>query len=142
MRRKYFTHPQFQWRFTFYFCIGGLITLGILGGVALLTLFLIAKSQYVLSDQSTVILAKFRELVLLTVYFGGILSLLLLFIGSYLSYKMVGPLYRLETWLETHLLGKNPEAIVLRSGDELEGINRVLVRLRSKFEIAAEEETL
>ena len=50
-------------------------------------------------------------------------------LGLYLSYKFVGPLTRLERWLNEIVEGQQPARLHLRPGDELEPLVEVLNRM-------------
>ncbi|OVE76109.1 hypothetical protein BVX98_06420 [bacterium F11] len=132
MRKQYITHPKFQYSFTFSFVLGILLILIFLGGTSLATLYLISKQSFLTLAQQQNLSEGIQSLLRFVLLLGMPSLFMFTLLGLYLSYKFVGPLYRLENWLEFHLLGKNPPPLKLRPGDELQPIANILAQTLSQ----------
>jgi hypothetical protein len=118
MRRRYITHPRFQFWFVFAYIRGALISIG--GGAAVLfaALYFLAQDPSLRPEQS---LRVTEFMSTLAWVFGAIAAgtlLLFVFIGVYLSYKMAGPIRRIEDWLVRKNTEDNVPPLTLRPGDE------------------------
>jgi methyl-accepting chemotaxis protein len=89
----------------------------------------------------TLPLSEFQRTILLdganqTVFLGGLVAVVTAAVfcalGLYLSSKFIGPLNRLERWLEQHLAGQNQLAFKLRKGDELSDTAKLLFKVLEK----------
>ena len=134
MRRNYLPQPKLQFLFTASFTAGVIIIMALLGGAYYLTLYLLGHSNLIALEQRAILLNHLKLFLPTLLWVSGLLIVVFSLMGIYLSYKLVGPLFRLETWLEMQLLGGDPPPIKLRKGDELEHIADVLIRLVSKHE--------
>ncbi|MCB4756655.1 MAG: hypothetical protein LHV69_06435 [Elusimicrobia bacterium] len=133
MRRQYLPRPRFQISFSFFFLLGALVIIGVLGGSTLLNLHLIGKSSFVDPAYQPIFrqqVESFRQF-----FLWNIITFPLFFfvLGVYLSYRLIGPLKRIESWLELHLLGVEPPYLKTRKGDELEPIVRTSARIFAKY---------
>jgi hypothetical protein len=132
MRRQYITHPKFQISFTVSFVLGVLFIATALGLATAGTLYLIAGSAGLSSDQQIILRSGAQQIIIGSVVVALILALIFTFIGLYLSYKFVGPLSRLELWLEQYLAGDIHPYLKLRKGDELEKSATLLFNIIEK----------
>ena len=129
MRRRYITHPRFQYSFTFAFVLGVLAILHLVGGLGIATLHFLCDSPVLTSEQITVIQSGGQSLLRSLTLIGFLMILLFSLLGFVLSCKFVGPLYRLEGWLEMVLLGGKSPPLRLRPGDELAKMTQSLNRI-------------
>jgi len=132
MRRVYLTHPRFQFSFTLSFALGVALIFILIGGFSVLSLHLLAQEPLLSAEQRFFLANQSTSLVWFTLKMGVPITILFTLLGFYLSYKFVGPLYRLEAWLELHLLEKKPSVLKLRPGDELEPLVQALDRTIEK----------
>ncbi len=129
MRRQFVTHPSFQRSFTLSFLLGVLLIFVIIGGTTIFSLYWLGNDPMVSETQRQILRGNAREFATYVAYLTFFALLVMGWIGFYLSYKFVGPLFRLEVWLKDRLNNKNADPIVLRPGDELEPISVILNRL-------------
>jgi hypothetical protein len=129
MRRQFITHPRFQASFTTSFILGVLIVFLLIGGSTLLALMMLSQDPLLTETQRLILRTSAKEFGTYLAYLAVLSFLILGWIGFYLSYKFVGPLYRLELWLQDRLDNKSTDPIQLRPGDELEPVAMVLSRL-------------
>jgi|GEM_PF-4493970 len=136
MRRRYITHPDFQYSFTFSFLLGIGAIFVLMGGGAVGTLYLLYHDPTLSSDQKILLLGgiKFFALFLLDLVIPSLI--LFSFLGVYLSYKFVGPLSRVERWLEEILLSGSVLPLRLRPGDELLPMVEILTRQIQKLKLS------
>lgn len=131
-RRRYVTHPRFQFSFVMAFVFGMLFIVAAIGGSASYTLLLLAKESGLTVEQQTTLLTEGRDLIAALINIS--IPALLFFgaIGFFLSYRFVGPIDRLEHWVDLHLRGKHPHALKLRSDDELGPLAKILDQILNK----------
>lgn len=133
MRKRYITHPDFQYGMIMRI-VGG--TAVVLAGQGLLSLAAFA----VLRMRAGISPAGLQLLRQTALQWGYVLAFIALFILPIVfakalldSYRMVGGLSRLEAWLERHLAGENPRRFSVRPKDDLERsvviLNHVLQRV-------------
>lgn len=133
MRRRYITHPEFQYTFTFSLVIGGVLTVFVPAMASIGALMAILKTANLDAMQDQILRSGMHQILSISWVLILIMSVILLFLGIYLSYKYVGPLLRLEQWVEKILLGENAAALQLRKGDELEKIKSSLDVLNARI---------
>jgi hypothetical protein len=122
MRRQYITHPRFQFAFTATFVTSVVLIFAILGGITVATMVMLARDPLVSEAQRAILNGATRHL-LATLGLSLLVAIITFSLGGiYLSYKFVGPLYRLENWLEDRLAGEEFSPLILRPGDELVGV--------------------
>lgn len=109
-----------------FFGLGTLITVIILGTTTLGGLTLLSLDPMVTEQQRNILLSGVSTVGGMTALLGFIALAIFLFVGFYLSYKFVGPLYRLENWLEQNIANPSDETLKLRPGDEMERIVNLL----------------
>jgi signal peptidase II len=129
MRRQYITHPKFQISFTVWFVLGVLSIVFILGLTSILTLHFVAATPTITEDQRVILRSGAQQIVMAMLILALILTAIFSFVGVYLSYKFVGPLSRLEQWLERYIAGENLPYLKLRKGDELEPAAMLLFQI-------------
>ena len=132
MRRKYVTHPHFQFAFTSSFVLGVISIFLILGGLTVAMLYLLSGDPALTAQQQMFLSSETLKLVYVLAFAAVLLLLIFIFVGLYMSYKFVGPLYRLESWLADRIANRDFLPLTLRPGDELEkvviAINRLIQR--------------
>ena len=133
MRRQYLTHPQFQISFTISFVIGIVLIFAVLGGTTLATLTLLGKDPALPPTQKIFFSDNMQSLAKLLCIVGFICVVGFAAVGFYLSYKFVGPLYRVENWLEERMKNKDFIYFQIRPGDELESVVNYLNRMVSRM---------
>ncbi len=118
MRRRYITHPRFQFWFVLAYVRGALISIG--GGAALLfaALYLLARDPSLRPEQALRVSEFFHAMGIIFLIVAAFMLLLFTFLGIYLSYKMAGPIRRLEDWLVQKNTANNVPPLTLRPGDE------------------------
>jgi len=126
MRRQYITHPQFQKSFTISYVLGALFILVLIGVTNFSAVWFLAQNPMLSPVQEMALFSSAKGIFFLQVTLGLVLAVLFSLIGVYFSYKLVGPLRRLELYLEGVLHGQNPREIKLRPGDELGKISKVI----------------
>lgn len=133
MRRQYITHPKFQTSFTLSFVVGILIILTVLGYRSIATLYLLSKDPFLTYAQRSGLVGGASHLAVFIMILAFIFLVVFTLLGIFLSYKFVGPLSRVETWVEKNIEGEPLEPLTLRKGDELKPLVSVLARLFKKF---------
>jgi len=103
------------------------------GGLSILTLLLLSKDPSINVAQSTAILKEVKNMSVNLGIMGLLAALFASTFGLLYSYRLFGPLYRLETFLEFKLLKKDPSPIRLRSKDELDNMVKLILKLDQKF---------
>jgi len=134
MRRRYFVHPSFQISFIVSLVVGLLLVLVLVGGTGIGTLIYVSHIPYVTPDQKQFLFSKARELFAILGFVAGILSGCLALFGLYFSFKLTGPLNRIEIWLEKLLRGQTPPPLLVRPKDELREMTSLLNEIREKME--------
>ncbi len=132
MRRQFVTHPAFQASFTFSFLIGVFFIFLFIGGTSILSLYLLSNDPLISETQKFILRGNAKEFAVYLGYLTVLTLLVLGWVGFYLSYKFVGPLYRLESWLADRLEKQDSDPIQLRPGDEMESLSDILNRLIQK----------
>jgi len=132
MRRQFVTHPSFQFSFTLWFVAGVGVLFLLIGGATLWPLLILANSPELSIAQRGFFTAFSGELIGFLFYLLIFSILIFCWVGLYLSYKFVGPLMRVEAWLEEGLANKSFPPIKLRPGDELIGVVSILSRMAQK----------
>lgn len=126
VRRQYVTHPRFQITFTVFFAFGTTFIFVVLGLATFARLFLLSKDPLLFEDQRTMLVQGAITILAGLGVMGVLVVALFTLFGFFLSYKFVGPLYRLENWLESQVQKPNSTPIKLRPGDELAKIAGLL----------------
>jgi len=126
MRRQLITHPDLQGSFTLAIVGGLVIMFGLIGGISILTLYMLSLDPAVSVEQSAIILQTAQRMGVSLLYATVTLLLGGVAIGLYLSYKYVGPLTRIEDWCRNSLSGDFGTPLKLRPGDDLGKIARLL----------------
>jgi hypothetical protein len=118
MRRRYITHPRFQFWFVLAYVRGALISIG--GGAALLfaALYFLAQDPSLPPEQSLRIMDALPQMSLIFALIAGATLVLFVLLGVYLSYKMAGPIRRMEDWLVHKNTDEGVAPLALRPGDE------------------------
>jgi hypothetical protein len=118
MRRRYITHPRFQFWFVLAFVRGAIISIG--GGALLLfvALYLLSLDPSLRPEQALALTAFMARLGLVFLVIAAATLLLFTLLGVYLSYKMAGPVRRLEDWLVQKNTAEGVPPLALRPGDE------------------------
>ncbi len=119
-RRKKLIKPRLQLRMSGLFV--GLVTLMLLLQFALLTASLHHTANLLPSD-SALLLDKTNDLALRLVFISAAVFLpLTLMVGVLSTFRIAGPLYRIEKFLRAVQNGENPEDFTLRERDELKDL--------------------
>jgi len=138
MRRRLITHPRFQLTFTFYFVVGCLAIFILIGGVNIVTLLLLASDPLLTSGQRGILVGSSKQILGYLLLICSIATTFFIFMGGYLSYKFIGPLFRLELWLKHCLDEKKYIPFKMRNRDDLEAVIQILNRLLlKKFHLRA-----
>ncbi len=133
MRRRLIVHPAYQFRFMLSFVMGILFIVGVLGGMGVYGIRELARENLLSPDQQALLLKKSEDLIFLVLAAGAVLISLFSFISLYLSFRVVGPLYRVEIWLERILEGFTPKPVKVRKRDELHSLVELLNRIFQKL---------
>ena len=123
-RRHYFIKKDFQVRFILKFCL--LLLAGIIVSTALLFLF----SQDTLTssfNNSKLVIEKTAFAIMPSVIYTNLITLGLILIASiavtlFVSHKLAGPMYRIETDLEIIGKGDLTKIVRIRKKDQLESL--------------------
>lgn len=133
MRRKIVTHPGFQTHYTSSYIIGlSFAFLAILVPTAGTMLVLSQNSAFSASQKAILVNQATQLSWALFIIFIPCLLFTIVF-DLYRSFKMIGPLRRIESWLELILIGQNPSYFKLRAGDELKTILELIQAIRVKW---------
>lgn len=118
MRRRYITHPRFQFWFVFAYVRGALISVA--GGAILLlvALYALAHDPSLQPEQVIRITNFMTTIEIILGVSAGVVTVLFTLLGIYLSYKMAGPIRRLEDWLIQKNTADHVPPLHLRPGDE------------------------
>jgi len=119
MRRRYLLDTRFQALFTLKFTVGALFLTAFLSVLFVGMLYILGSAGPVDAMQRALILERAKNLLIALILLNLIFILLSAAFGFYWSFKLVGPISRLEYWLETILADEKPEPLILRPGDEL-----------------------
>jgi hypothetical protein len=132
MRRRHITHPRFQFWFMLAFLRGAIISVG--GGALLLfvALYLLAHDPSMRPEQTVALTAFMMKLGVVLLVIAVATLVLFALLGLYLSYKMAGPVRRLEDWLAQKNTAEGVAPLALRPGDEWILSVRLLNRLCGK----------
>ena len=122
MRRQFVTNPGFQFSFTFWFIAGVAILFVFIGGASAASLLILSRAPELTDIQRVFFSAFFQEYIGFLFYLFLFSILIFSWVGLYLSYKFIGPLFRIESWLEDLIGGRKRENIRLRPGDELANV--------------------
>lgn len=132
MRHNFLSHPRFQLTFTLSFVIGVVFIVASLTVATWTVLNHVSKQPSLTSVQQAILHDQASQIL----FVGGLVTcafaIAFLFIGLYLSSKFIGPLTRLERWLELQLIGQKPAPIKLRKGDELKTASDILFQIIEK----------
>ena len=132
MRQSFLSHPRFQLLFTLSFVIGAVFIVLTLTVSTWATFSHLTKTLPLSEFQRTILVDSANQ----TVFLGGMAAILVgivfFALGLYLSSKFIGPLTRLERWLENHLSGQKQLPFKLRRGDELSDTARLLFKVLEK----------
>lgn len=134
VRRQYITHPRFQIIFTLSFVLGVLFIFLFLACLFGLNLSLYISQPSITDAQKDIVIEELQKVggfYLIAALISTVISGL---IGVFLSYKFVGPLARLENWLEQKLQNPDQEGIFLRPGDELENVANTLSDISARVQ--------
>ena len=118
MRRQYITHPRFQFLFALAYVRGALVS--VLGGAVLLftALYLLSIDPCLRPEQAATVSSGLKDLLFVYSAIAAMTVVFCAFLGLYLSYKMAGPIRRMEDWLVQKNAGESVPALRLRPGDE------------------------
>ncbi len=115
------------------FVVGALLMVLIIGGANILALQMLANSPTLPMAQKTALAQQASSFYQLILWLGLLTVAGLTPFALFLSYKFIGPLNRLELWMEQNLLGQDPPFLTLRKKDEMMPVSAVLGRLLHKY---------
>lgn len=132
MRYRFLSHPWFQFSFIIWFVVGVLFIVGILGFSSWGTLIYIANHYPLTEYQQVLIRSNANQMISSLLVLAVVLAITFVVFGLYLSFKFVGPLSRLEVWLENYLKGGKQIPFKLRKRDELTKTAKLLFQVLEK----------
>lgn len=121
-RTRYFISAKYQLKYI------GIILLFMFLAVGMSTLTVYFTGMSIFAEKLSNVYPQARVVPLLNmINYRTLMHMLLLipvvaFIGTYLSHKIAGPVYRLERYLTDMAAGKLTSHITLRKGDEFTGV--------------------
>lgn len=128
-RQRIVVHPEFQRSIGFAFAAGVFIVFVIAAMYGIVTFYLLSRTSFVTDQQIAILKSQASLLFWVLLTTGVIFALILGWFGLVLSHRYVGPIKRLEIWLETQLLAKStPSEFKVRPKDDLADIVQLLNR--------------
>ena len=111
------------------------------GGIALLALLLqfllfqhaIGQAAVVMQGSDGAVVERLADSLATTLVISiGVLLPAVFAVGTSVVLRFVGPLYRFKRWLEDVLAGRDPGALKLRDGDDLQDLAKLIDRVATE----------